>query len=53
MTDNQRMKVLELLQNSEFRRMNVKEQESIKERNRKKIMNEPVVRDALKKLASE
>ncbi|WP_283582434.1 hypothetical protein [Ligilactobacillus hohenheimensis] len=53
MTDNQRMKVLELLQNSEFRRMSVKEQESIKERNRKKIMNEPVVRDALKKLASE
>ena len=53
MTDNQRMKVLELLQNSEFRRMSVEEQESIKERNRKKIMNEPVVRDALKKLASE
>lgn len=53
MTDNQRMMVLELLQNSEFRRMSVKEQESIKERNRKKIMNEPVVRDALKKLASE
>ncbi|HJC03603.1 MAG TPA: hypothetical protein H9762_01520 [Candidatus Ligilactobacillus avistercoris] len=53
MTDNQRMKVLELLQNSEFRRMSVKEQESIKERNRKKIMNEPVIRDALKKLASE
>ena len=53
MTDNQRMKVLELLQNSEFRRMSVKEQESIKERNRKKIMNEPVVRDALKKLARE
>ncbi|WP_283618298.1 hypothetical protein [Ligilactobacillus hohenheimensis] len=53
MTDNQRMKVLELLQNSEFRRMSVEEQESIKERNRKKIINEPVVRDALKKLASE
>ena len=53
MTNDQLKKAVALFSTGEVEKLSVKEKEKMKKENREKIINEPVVIDALKKLAKE
>ena len=53
MTNDQLKKVMALFSDGKVEKLSAEEKERMKKENREKIINEPVVVDALKKLARE
>ena len=53
MTNDQLKKVMSLFSDGKVEKLSAEEKERMKKENREKIINEPVVVDALKKLARE
>ena len=53
MNNDQLKKVMALFSDGKVEKLNAEEKERMKKENREKIINEPVVVDALKKLARE
>ena len=53
MNNDQLKKVMALFSDGKVEKLNAEEKERMKKENREKITNEPVVVDALKKLARE